>query len=188
MESTLKIRCLLSPIICAFIPFTTTGSVDVDYFIGLKGGYQQTSDSTYHDSPPRGSFAGLFGEVVSNNAWGIDIGYQYHHELRAETTNISVDTHLVESAVRYYWYLSSDFSMYGRLGASYWNTEKNTPSRLLNVNGWSPIGEVGGQYRLMSNIILSAGYQYIDAIGNADTGTYDSHSIVFGGKYHFGGN
>ncbi|GAL12356.1 outer membrane protein A precursor [Vibrio astriarenae] len=78
--------------------------------------------------------------------------------------------------------------MYGRLGAAYWGMERtSTSSGESDTTGFSPLGEIGIYYDFHSNVGLSASYQYIDSIGNSNTGKYDSHGLVFGLTYTFGG-
>ncbi|OMO35227.1 hypothetical protein BCT46_22395 [Vibrio sp. 10N.261.46.E8] len=95
---------------------------------------------------------------------------------------------MIESALRYDWYLQDNLSLYGRLGAAYWDMEK-TQKSLTNsdATGFSPLGEVGVNYKFNPNVRLSTGYQYIDSIGQSNTGKYDSHGLLVNLTYTFGG-
>lgn len=157
------------------------------FFVGAKAGYQWASDDTHNHSDPSGSIWGLHGGLQLAPAWRWDIGYQYHDDLKADASSVNVKTWLLESAVRYDWYLQDKLSLYGRLGAAYWDMEKQLlVSDKLNATGFSPLGEVGISYKLTPSLSLSAGYQYIDSLGESKTGKYDSHAALMNLTYTFG--
>ncbi|OMO32499.1 hypothetical protein BH582_09915 [Vibrio sp. 10N.222.47.A9] len=94
---------------------------------------------------------------------------------------------MIESALRYDWYLQDNLSLYGRIGAAYWDMEKTQPSSSKSdATGFSPLGEVGVSYRFNPNVRLSTGYQYIDRIGKSNTGKYDSRGLLVSLTYTFG--
>ncbi len=156
-------------------------------FVGVKAGYQWTVDDNYNHSNPEGTILGLYSGLQFTPSLSWDLGYQYHDEIKADATSITVKTWLIESALRYDWYLQDNLSLYGRLGAAYWNMEKMQPSLgNLDANGFSPLGEVGVDYNITPSLSLSAGYQYIDSIGKSNTGKYDSHAALVGLAYTFG--
>lgn len=169
------------------LPFFTYASEPPQFFVGAKGGYQWASDDAYQDSEPNGLMLGIYSGLQLTPTWSWDVGYQYHDELKSDVTSINVNTWLVESALRYDLYLQNNFSIYGRLGAAYWNMEK-TPasSNKLDESGFSPLGEVGVNYNFTQSVGLSVGYQYIDGIGSSETGKYDSHGVMLGVTYTFG--
>lgn len=155
-------------------------------FVGLKGGYQWSVDETYHDSgDPEGFIGGIFGGLRFSQDWSWDLGYQYHEELQADLTSVEVNTWLLESALRYDWFIDDTLSIYGRLGVAYWDMQKTSPYDELNATGFSPVGEMGVGYHINPNVRLSAGYQYIHNIGDTKTGEYDSHALMFGVSYVF---
>lgn len=157
------------------------------FFIGAKGGYQWASDNAYNHSDPTGDIWGIYSGVQLTRAWSWDIGYQYHDNLKANATSVNVKTWLIESALRYDWYMQDNLSLYGRLGVNYWDIEKTQPLlNNLNATGFSPLGEVGLRYNLTPSLSLSAGYQYIDSIGKSNTGKYDSHGALISLGYTFG--
>jgi OOP family OmpA-OmpF porin len=156
-------------------------------YLGLKGGYQSAFDETYSYSNPQASILGVYGGLNFNSAWSWDLGYQYHNNLKAAVTLIDVETSLFESALRYRWYLQNNLSFYGRLGASYWEMEKQPYLTNDQITaGFSPLGELGIEYKLSSNLRMTSGYQYIANIGDSTTGKYDSHAILVGLTYDFG--
>ncbi|MGY5614267.1 outer membrane beta-barrel protein [Vibrio brasiliensis] len=156
------------------------------FFIGLKGGYQWALDDTYNQSNPEGTIVGVYGGLQFTPSWSWDVGYQHHEKLKATATSVDVKTWLIESALRYDWYLQDNLSLYGRLGVAYWDMEKTINlSDKLEASGFSPLGEVGVHYHFNSNVSLSAGYQYIDSIGKLNTGRYDSQGMIFGLMYTF---
>lgn len=156
-------------------------------FVGVKGGYQWALDDNYNHSNPEGTILGLYSGLQFTPSWSWDLGYQYHDELKADATSVNVKTWLIESALRYDWYLQDNLSLYGRLGAAYWEMEKTQlSSNKSDATGFSPLGEVGVNYSLNPNVRLSMGYQYIDSIGKSNTGKYDSHGLLASFTYTFG--
>ena len=156
-------------------------------FVGVKGGYQWALDDNYNHSNQEGTILGLYGGLQFTPSWSWDLGYQYHDELKADTTSVNVKTWLIESALRYDWYLRDNLSLYGRLGAAYWDMEKTQlSSSKSDATGFSPLGEVGINYHFNPNVRLSTGYQYIDSIGKSNTGKYDSHGLLVSLTYTFG--
>ena len=157
------------------------------FFLGLKGGYQSALDDNYNHSNPEGTILGLYSGLQFNPSWSWDLGYQYHDKLKADATSVDVKIWLIESALRYDWYLQDNISLYGRLGAAYWDMEKTQLSLGKgDVAGFSPLGEVGVNYFFSPNMRLSTGYQYIDSIGKSNTGKYDSHGLLLSLTYTFG--
>ncbi|MEB5514593.1 OmpA family protein [Vibrio cholerae] len=156
-------------------------------FVGVKGGHQWGLDDNYNHSNPEGAILGLYGGLQFTPSWGWDLGYQYHDELKADATSVNVKTWLIESALRYDWYLRDNLSVYGRLGAAYYDMEKTQlSSNKSDATGFSPLGEVGINYHFNPNVRLSTGYQYIDSIGKSNTGKYDSHGLLVSLTYTFG--
>lgn len=156
-------------------------------FVGVKGGFQWALDDNYHHSNPESAILGLFGGLQFTPSWSWDLGYQYHDELKAGATSINVKTWLIESALRYDWYLQENLSLYGRLGAAYSDMEKTElSSNKSDASGFHPLGEVGVNYHFNPNVRLSTGYQYIDSIGKSNTGKYDSYGLLVSLTYTFG--
>ncbi|MGL4829541.1 MAG: OmpA family protein [Vibrio sp.] len=156
-------------------------------FLGIKGGYQHASDDVYSYSSPKGGMLGVFGGLELSPSWSWDLGYQYHDDLYADVTSVNVKTWLIESALRYDWYLQEDFSLYGRVGMAYWDMDKTqNSSSKLDATGFSPLGEIGVSYKVTPSLNLSAGYQYIDSIGTSNIGKYDSHVALVSLTYVFG--
>ena len=157
-------------------------------FIGAKAGYQWGLDDNYDHSNPSSGLWGIYGGLQLSPAWSWDLGYQQHQKLKAKATGVEVKTWLIESALRYDWHLQENWSVYGRLGLGYWDMDKtNSFLAESDTRGFSPLGEVGIGYRLSPNVRLSGGYQYINRIGKANTGRYDSHGLLVGLSYSFGG-
>lgn len=157
------------------------------FFIGLKSGHQWSLDDSYNHSNPQTNILGVYGGLKLTPSWSWDLGYQYHEKLEADAASVDIKTWLIESALRYDWYLQDNLSLYGRLGIAYWEMEK-TQLAFFNSDaaGFSPIGEVGVNYVFTPNVQLSVGYQYIDAIGNSNLGKYDSYGILASLTYTFG--
>lgn len=156
-------------------------------FIGAKGGYQWALDGNYSHSNPEGIILGIYSGLQFTPSWSWDVGYQYHDELKADATAVNVKTWLIESTLRYDWYLQDNLSLYGRFGAAYWNMEKTQRSSdKSDATGFSPLGEIGASYNFTPSLSLSAGYQYIDSIGKSNTGKYDSHTALISLAYTFG--
>ncbi|HAS8622956.1 TPA: OmpA family protein [Vibrio vulnificus] len=159
------------------------------YFVGTKVGYQWASDNLYQTSDPNGPLMGIYGGLQFSPNWRWDLGYRYDDKLTAHSTSINVTTWLIESALQYDWFLHDHFSLYGRFGAAYWNMEKAQGNwDTVNTVGVSALGEVGIAYQPISNVRLSAGFQYVDSIGDVNTGKYDSHGFLLGLTYTFAHN
>ena len=157
------------------------------FFAGVKGGYQWALDGNYHHSNPEGTILGLYSGLQFSPSWSWDLGYQYHDELKANATSVNVKTWLIESTLRYDWYLQDNLSLYGRLGAAYWDMEKaQRSSNKSDVTGFSPLSEVGVNYNFNPNVRLSTGYQYLDSIGKSNTGKYNSNGLLVSLTYTFG--
>lgn len=155
-------------------------------FVGVKGGYQWVLDDNYNHSNPEGTILGLYGGLQFTPSWSWDLGYQYHDTLKADATSVNIEAWLIESALRYDWYLQENLSLYGRIGAAYWDIEKTQRySGKIDATGFSPLSEVGVNYRFNPNIQLSAGYQYIDSIGKSNTGKYDNRGLLVSLTYTF---
>lgn len=156
-------------------------------FLGLKGGYQLASDKAYANTAPSGSVFGVFGGLHIAPSWSWDIGYQLHDRLSSSGNYLTkVSPRIVDSAIRYKWPIKDNINLYSRIGVTYWDVEKSITSEpKINVTGFSPVGEVGADYRLKENVYIHAGYQYIDKIGNSNSGNYDSHSLLIGLTYNF---
>ncbi len=156
-------------------------------FLGIKSGYQFSQDKALDGDEPKGALWGIYGGLQLSKPWSWDLGYQQHNNLYAKTTNVNVKTWLIESALKYDFYVTQDLSFYGRLGAAYWNMEKSQSiSKKIKATGYSPIGELGINYALTPSMKASAAYQYIDKIGNTNTGNYDSHALLLTLSYVFG--
>ncbi|MBC5830880.1 OmpA family protein [Vibrio metschnikovii] len=156
------------------------------FFIGAKQGYQWAIDKAYDHSNPKGAIFGVYSGLQFSPSWRWDVGYQHHDTLKiAEAVNIR--TWLIESALRYDWYLEDNLSLYGRLGGAYWDMEKTERySNNSDATGFSPLGEIGVNYNFSPSVRLSAGYQHINGIGKSNTGKYDSHGFLVGLTYTFG--
>ncbi|NOH78004.1 outer membrane beta-barrel protein [Vibrio crassostreae] len=180
MEKIILLTCLFNvPVLAA--------TESPQFFVGVKGGYQWALEENYNHSNPEGTILGLYSGLQFTPSWSWDLGYQYHDELKADATSVNVKTWLIESALRYDWNLQDNLSLYGRLGAAYWDMEKmQLSSNKSDATGFSPLGEVGVNYHFNPNVRLSTGYQYIGGIGRSNTGKYDSHGLLVSLAYSFG--
>ncbi|WCE28777.1 OmpA family protein [Vibrio sp. SCSIO 43137] len=162
---------------------------DPQAFMTLKTGYQWANDDAFPHTDPSGGVWGISGGLQFSPEWSWDVGYSYHSN-RASREGwgaVDVNTWFFDTAARYDWYFKDDWSLYGRLGASYWTLEKSQPNRAkLKARGISPVAEAGVGYRFDENIHLSAGYQYVDSIGRSETGKYDNYALMFNLTYRFG--
>ncbi|HDZ9330068.1 TPA: OmpA family protein [Vibrio cholerae] len=156
-------------------------------FVGVKGGYQWALDNNYNHSNPAATILGLYGGLQFTPSWSWDLGYQYYDRLKADAVSVNVKDWLIESALRYDRYLQDNLSLYGRIGVAYWDMEKTQlSSNKSDATGFSPLGEVGINYSFNPNVRLSTGYQYIDSIGQPNTGKYDIHGLLVSLTYTFG--
>jgi len=156
-------------------------------FFGVKGGYQLTYDDAHEKNDPGNFIWGLYGGVNFSPVWSLDLGYQVQKGLEFDATGVDIETELIESALRYDWYLRDDFSLYARVGAAYWDMTRKQLAHSVGNSGVSPLGEFGINYRINPNWGVSAGYQYIHSIGDVNTtGEYDSSALLVNLAYRFG--
>lgn len=73
--------------------------------VTIQGGYQSAQDKSYHHSDPEAGVVGLSGGWLFSPSWSLELGYQYHDDLEAKASSVNVSTQLIESAIRYNWYL-----------------------------------------------------------------------------------
>jgi OOP family OmpA-OmpF porin len=165
-----------------------TSQFEKQVFMGIKSGYTLADDNTYRHSAPNSIALGIYGGIQFSPDWSANIGYQKQGSLKASATNVEVETWLIESALRYDWPFTTSISLYGRIGAAYWEMDKLQKSSATNeqATGFSPLTEAGISYAFNPVVKVSAGYQYIDAIGKKETtGQYDNHTIFLNIAYTF---
>lgn len=155
-------------------------------FVGVKAGMQWANDDSYLGGTPHSGVAGIYGGLQFTPNWSWDIGYQYLDTLEADKTRVNLTTSLIETAVRYDWYLQQDISLYGRAGIGFWDLEKEQGVVSSHEQGVSPLYEVGANIDLSEQWRINAGYQGIIGIGNSTTGQFDSHAAILGVSYRFG--
>ena len=155
-------------------------------FVGLKSGMQWMKDSSYKGSAPSSPVFGVFSGLQFNNGLSWDVGYQNHGKMNAKSIDVKLS--LIETAVKYDWYLQKNISLYSRLGGVYWDMKKEGMKKGgMSKRGMSPLIEGGISYTVSDDWNVSAGYQYIDSIGGAgDLGTYDSNALVVSLSHSFG--
>ncbi|MGD8230424.1 OmpA family protein [Vibrio sp. TRT 1302] len=142
-------------------------------FIGQKDGYQFPVD-TSNGQASKGTMLGIYGGLEFNRMYSWDIGFQQRGDL--DTENAST-TSIVESALKYDYFLSNDYSIYARVGVAYWDSKKSQST----LKGVSPMVEAGLTYWVTDKFRVSGGYQYIDEIDN-----YNSHTLLFSAAFTLG--
>ncbi|WP_183091201.1 OmpA family protein [Vibrio sp. SBT000027] len=161
------------------------GDVYPHSFIGTHVEYANPSTSRMPDQSALGV---LIGSQFTEN-WSWDIGYIYFGDTGVSEQDSEAG--LFESAVRYDWYFQRDTSVYTRVGAAYWTIESNQTVDSIVVDdkysGFSPVGELGINYRWNRHVYLNAGYKYTHDIGDSDLQHYDNHALLAGITYHFKG-
>lgn len=154
-------------------------------FIGTHAEYVSPSSRRMSD---QGALGVMIGSQFTEN-WSWDIGYVYFGDTGVSEQDS--ETGLFESAVRYDWYFQRDTSVYTRVGAAYWTIESNQTVDSIVVDdkysGFSPVGELGINYRWNRHVYLNAGYKYTHDIGDSDLQHYDNHALLAGITYHFKG-
>jgi OmpA-OmpF porin, OOP family len=170
---------------CFAAPSSEEGDVYPHSFIG--GHIEYANPSTSHMSD-QGALGVLIGSQFTEN-WSWDIGYVYFGD--TGVSEHDSETGLFESAMRYDWYFQRDTSVYTRVGAAYWTIESSQTVDSIVVDdkysGFSPVGELGINYRWNRHVYLNAGYKYTHDIGDSDLQHYDNHALLAGITYHFKG-
>ncbi|MFA0001723.1 OmpA family protein [Vibrio lentus] len=161
------------------------GDVYPHSFIGAHVEYANPSTRRMSD---QGALGVLIGSQFTEN-WSWDIGYVYFGD--TGVSEHDSETGLFESAMRYDWYFQRDTSVYTRVGAAYWTIESNQTVDSIVVDdkysGFSPVGELGINYRWNRHVYLNAGYKYTHDIGDSNLQHYDNHALLAGITYHFKG-
>ncbi|MEF1282439.1 outer membrane beta-barrel protein [Vibrio sp. M250220] len=142
-------------------------------FIGQNDAYQFPVD-TSNGQASNGTMQGIYGGLELNRMYSWDIVFQQRGALDTESTSTAS---IVESALKYDYFLSNNYSIYARLGVAYWDSKKSQ-STLKDV---SPMVETGLTYWVNDKFKVSGGYQYIDEIGN-----YNSHTLLLSAAFTLG--
>ena len=170
-----------------FSHLTYSGSYEINdaSFLGGKVGYGYANNQDSHSTISNGAIVGLYGGLYITGNISIDLGYQYHIvPSSSDGTNVNVS--FIESGVRYDFYQKHDLYFYGRVGVGQWGMSTEYQQKSINDTGFSPIVEVGSVYKLSNNVEVNIGYQYINHIGSSKTGTYNSHGLISGLRFHLG--
>jgi len=155
-------------------------------FIGIKGGFQLSYDDDFDQNKSGSPVWGVYGGLKLSQSWSWDLGYQNQPRLEFGPADADISTQLLESAIRYDWYLQDSLSIYARAGAAYWQMERTQASDYKESSGFSPLAEAGVSYQVAPSLTMSAGYQYIPSIGDVyTTGEYDSNALLLGITYTF---
>lgn len=159
-------------------------------FIGIQGEYNLPEDKSYNSKEPETFGYGILFGIQFNQAMSWDLTYNFDTQYSTKDTNVDINAVIWQTGVRYDYYLNNQFSLYGRLAASYWDVEKTfSTTRVKQSNsGLSPTIEMGFGYDPKPNLSLYSGYQLISGIGGDSTGSYDDHSLLIGAKYRFANN
>lgn len=156
-------RNLLGLVLVATIPVSQANEnkTKLTPLLGHKDGYQLQTESSN-----KGTMLGIYGGLEMERLYSWDIGFQQRKDLQIID---EARTSVIESAIKYDRFVADKYSIYGRLGAVYWDMEKND----ISSHGYSPMAELGVSYWFPESFTLSIGYQYIDDIAN-----YNSHMLL----------
>ncbi|RSD28896.1 OmpA family protein [Vibrio pectenicida] len=163
-----------------------TNDSNINYYIGVEGGYQVSSDNNYAQSDPHSAIGGIYGGINLTDTLSWDLGYQYLGQMDSAYNSITVDTSFLRTGLRYSYPVYKQLSVYGYAGAAYWSLDKSSIHTNVSDDGFSPIYKFGVTTPVAKNLYLDIGYQYVDSIGSQSTGKFDSHGALVGLTYHFG--
>ncbi|MDV7104858.1 outer membrane beta-barrel protein [Vibrio sp. TH_r3] len=152
----------------------------------------------------------FFQDACSNDAsdcnddmvgGGFYIGYQFNHWFAIEggitdygepnatynLATVSADVYGKELSGKFSYPLSSEFTLFSRLGGSYLDVKKvSSWAGKQNNSNWNALASIGVDYSLSPDWSLRAEYQFIDGIGGSDTLKSDLHFTSIGFTYRFG--
>ncbi|MCF6452575.1 OmpA family protein [Vibrio sp. MMG022] len=132
---------------------------------------------------------GVYTGYQINNWFGLELGLTDYGDPYAtyDTYKVNADISGVELASKLSYQLSSKWSVFSRLGASYQVINKASnlhPER--NDDDWNTLISLGASYHFSKHWSLRAEYQFIDGIGGGDVLQSDLHFSSLGITYQFG--
>lgn len=161
-----------------------------DVFVGLQSGYNFADEVKDVDDIEGSWLLGIYGGYQWNKNWSIDLGYQHWDTFEANNKATDIDTSLIQSGIRYDWVFAEQWSLFGKIGAAYWelNNKDDSTGMEQTDTGISPLGEVGLAYDISKHWQINTSYQYIHEVGKNSTsiGVFNNHSALLGIKYRFG--
>ncbi|WP_373953913.1 OmpA family protein [Vibrio pomeroyi] len=161
-----------------------------DVFVGLQSGYNFTDEVKDVDQMEGNWLLGIYGGYQWNKNWSIDLGYQYWDTFEANNKATDIDTKIIHSGIRYDWMLSDEWSLFGKIGAAYYdlNNKERRSGIEQTDTGISPLGEVGLAYNISKHWQINTSYQYVHEVGDnsSSIGLFNNHSALLGIKYRFG--
>lgn len=161
-----------------------------DVFVGLQSGYNFTDEVKDVDEMEDNWLLGIYGGYQWNKNWSIDLGYQHWDTLEANNKATDIDTSIIQSGIRYDWMFAEKWSLFGKIGAAYWDLKNKDNSSGIEQTetGLSPLGEVGLAYDISKNWQFNTSYQYVHEVGDNSPriGLFNNHSALLGIKYRFG--
>ncbi|MDN3628128.1 OmpA family protein [Vibrio lentus] len=161
-----------------------------DVFVGLQSGYNFADEVKDVDDMEDNWLLGIYGGYQWNNNWSIDLGYQHWSTLEANNKATDIDTSIIQSGIRYDWMFAEKWSLFGKIGAAYWDLKNKDNSSGIEQTetGLSPLGEVGLAYDISKHWQVNTSYQYVHEVGNnsPSIGLFNNHSALLGLKYRFG--
>lgn len=161
-----------------------------DVFLGLQSGYNLTDEVKDVDEIEDNWLLGIYGGYQWNKNWSIDLGYQYWDTFEANNKATDIDISIIQSGIRYDWMFTEKWSLFGKIGAAYWdlNNKDNSSGIEQTDTGISPLGEVGLAYDISKHWQVNTSYQYVHEVGDnsPSIGMFNNHSALLGLKYRFG--
>ncbi|WP_045492464.1 OmpA family protein [Vibrio hyugaensis] len=133
---------------------------------------------------------GIYGGYQFNDWFALEGGVTDYGKPDARydaAARVSADTFGAELSAKLSYSLSSEWTLFGRLGASYQDIEKVSDlSKKQSSQDWNTLVALGVNYRLSPQWSLRSEYQFIDGIGDGRVLQSDLHFTSLGLTYHFG--
>jgi OOP family OmpA-OmpF porin len=156
----------------------------------LGWGYFQDSCSRNANSCDDVTLGGGIYIGYQLNYWfALEGGFTYYGKPDASYSEgkVSADTYGAELTGKFSYPLSSEWSLFSRLGAVYQDIEKKSSwDGKQDSQSWNALAAVGLNYHLSPDWSLRAEYQFIDGIGDNNILKSDLHFTSLGVTYHFG--
>ncbi|MCR9907718.1 porin [Vibrio campbellii] len=153
------------------------------------GYFQDACDTNASDCNDDTFGGGVYAGYQFNDWFALEAGVTDYGKSKAdyESGSVSANTNGAELSAKLSHRLSSNWTLFSRIGASYQDIEKRSDWEAeQSSQDWNTLVAVGMDYRLSQRWSLRGEYQFIDGIGDGEVFQSDLHFTSLGLTYHFG--
>ncbi|ACE83116.1 OmpA family protein [Cellvibrio japonicus] len=163
--------CAISTITSYYAAANSREEVETSIYVGIRAGYSynEGSCSSNHlkcDKSDTGY--GLFIGYDINPRWAIETSFNDIGDTTATYSNAHLDGDLsqIDISVKYAYPIYQNLSLYGKVGAAYWDAKAKGQNVSFSDTGVSPLLGAGLELIISEHWKGRIEYQYIDRIGN----------------------